>query len=238
MNTKGYIKKILITDELSTPEARAERLKRLRNLTNLNRKEICEFCNLNLNTYKGWELGRYGGLPADGAEKIVSQIIRLGVICTTDWLLYGKNPSPSLASYNADLSSDKDNIKVTSLSLIEEEFAVFQSGLKDAVLERVDDDSALPNFKKGDYLAGVKMYGQEIDLVVDQLCLVQTIDGKKLIRYLKKGSSEDLYSLISINPLSKSQDLAILNTRLLYAAPIYRHYIINNSELIHDEARQ
>ncbi|CDZ79389.1 hypothetical protein BN59_03707 [Legionella massiliensis] len=228
MNTKEYIKKVLITDELSTPEARADRLKRLRNLTNLSRKEICEFCNLNLNTYKGWELGRFGGLPADGAEKIISHVIRLGVICTTDWLLYGKDPSPSLASTKSNLT-DGDNIEVSSLNLIEKEFTVFQSLLENALLERVDDDSVLPNFKEGDYLAGVKLYDQEISLAVNQLCIVQTIDGKKLIRYLKRGTSKDCYSLISTNPLSKSQDLAIINTRLLYAAPIYRHYIVNNN---------
>jgi transcriptional regulator with XRE-family HTH domain len=229
MHTKGYIKKILIHDELSTPDARAERLKRLRNLTNLSRKELCEFTDLNLNTYKGWELGRYGGLPADGAEKIVNQAIQYGVICTTDWLLYGREPPPSLSSHVTTISSDEDNSDLTPFALIQREFSVFQNTVNHAVLEQVEDDSALPNFKKGDYVAGVKKYGKEIGSVVDYLCIVQTIDGKKMIRYVKKGFSDDLYTLICINPLSKSQDLAILNTKLVYAAPISRHYIINYS---------
>ena len=74
--TKAYTKKLLIENEFSTPEARADRLKRVRNLANLSRKEICESGDININTYKGWELARFGGLPVDGAEKIINRVAR------------------------------------------------------------------------------------------------------------------------------------------------------------------
>ena len=47
MKQKIYTKKLMIENEYSTPEARAERLKRVRNLSNLTRKELCDLSNIN-----------------------------------------------------------------------------------------------------------------------------------------------------------------------------------------------
>lgn len=92
-----YLKKVQVTDELSTAEARAERLRRLRNLANLSRKDMCN-TDLNFNTLKAWELARFGGLPKDGADKVIRRIAKEGVICTADWLLYGKGITPQLTT--------------------------------------------------------------------------------------------------------------------------------------------
>lgn len=229
MKTKTYTKKLLIDNEFSTPEARAERLKRVRNLSNLSRKEICESSGININTYKGWELARFGGLPVDGAEKIVRKVAEAGVICSIEWLLYGKSPSPSLAIDLVSFEMEAASGSIpTKLNLIEKEFSVYQDVYKNAVLIKVEDDSVLPNFKNGDFLAGIKRYDEEIELTIDQLCIAQTIDGRRLIRYVKKSNTEGLYSLIGSNPLSKSSDIVVLNIKLLYTAPISRHYIVNN----------
>src|ERR1700733_6271968 len=91
---RKYTKKVIVTDAKSSEEARAERVKRVRNLANLSRKEMCNDGTLNINTYKGWELGRYGGLPLDGADKIVARVAKEGVICTAKWLLYGTGEPP------------------------------------------------------------------------------------------------------------------------------------------------
>ncbi len=221
MKAKSDLKKLEVQDDLLSPETRAERLKRLRNIANLSRKEICESSGVNVNTYKGWELARFGGLSVDGAEKIVNRVMKAGVICTVEWLLYGTVPSPCLIP---DESSEA--ISELESSPIAQEFAVFQNLFKNAVLEEVLDDSLLPNIKKGDFVAGVKRYGEEMELGVDKLCIIQTSDGKKLIRYLKKGDGKGLYSLLCVNPFSSSLDLVILNIKPLYAAPISRHYIL------------
>ncbi|MBA2649726.1 MAG: hypothetical protein H0U75_09085 [Legionella sp.] len=221
MKTKTNTKNSLAETELASPQARAERLKRLRNLANLSRKELCETSDMNINTYKGWELARFGGLPIDGAEKIIRTITKAGVICSLEWLLYGTTPSPSLIE-------ESENSNITELTPVEREFGVFQNTYKQAILEKVPDDCLLPNIKKGDFVAGVKKYGNDIDLILDQLCIIQTLDGKKLIRYLKRGESQGHYSLLCANPSSNALDLVILNTKLLYAAPVSRHYIINN----------
>jgi len=91
---RKYKKKVIVTDELSTPDARAERLRRIRNMANLTREQMCNLAKLNVNTYKGWEIARYGGLPIDGAEKVLNGIGCEGVICSLNWLLYGKGQGP------------------------------------------------------------------------------------------------------------------------------------------------
>lgn len=235
---KKYAKKLLIENELSTPEARAERLKRIRNLANLTRKEICDSSGININTYKGWELARFGGLPVDGAEKIILKVGRSGVICSSEWLLYGKSPSPSLAPEGVLLNKGGEDTKIIKPSLIEQEFSIYQKNTKNAILEEVNDDSVLPNIKKGDFLAGVMKFGEDINLILNQLCIVQTIGGKKLIRYVKKGGANDVYTLIAENPLSDAADLSVLNTKLLYAAPISRHYIINALKEPYNETKE
>jgi len=95
-----YQKKVLVIDEHSTAEARAERLRRLRNLANLSRKEMCNTDFLNINTLKAWELARFGGLPKDGANKVIMRVAQEGVTCSIDWLLYGKGESPRLENYS------------------------------------------------------------------------------------------------------------------------------------------
>ena len=45
---------------------------------------------LKLNTYKDWESERFGGLSIDGAERVIQRGAAENVICSLDWLLYGK----------------------------------------------------------------------------------------------------------------------------------------------------
>lgn len=229
ISNKSFVKKLSIDNEFSTPEIRAERLKRIRNLANLSRKEICDTNEININTYKGWELARFGGIPADGAEKVVKRLAKSGVICSTEWLLYGKTPIPYIVPDIISCLSVTEE-KNSYLSIVEQEFFVYQNKYKNAVLAQVMDDSLHPTFQKGDFLAGIKKHNEDIALTIGQICIVQTTEGQELIRHVKKGSSDELYTLVCTNYLSNIQDVAIYNVSLLYSAPISRHYMINNDQ--------
>src|SRR5438874_1764938 len=89
-------KSILTNDPDSSPEARALRLKRLRTIANLTRKQICENSGLNINTYIGYEVARYGGLTRWGAEKVITRLAQEGVICTFNWLMYNIGAPPTI----------------------------------------------------------------------------------------------------------------------------------------------
>ena len=221
---KTYTKKLTLENEFSTPEARAERLRRIRNLANLSRKDICDADDININTYKGWELARFGGIPVDGAEKVVKRIAQAGVICSTEWLLYGKKPQPTLVSDEISCSGEVETEK-SEFSLIQSEFAIYQDSIRHAVLIEVTDDGLEPDYKIGDFLAGEKKFNDEIGLTVGQICIVETVDGKKFIRYLKPGGSKGLYTLICTNYHTTTNEIVIQNANLLYSAPVSRHYI-------------
>ena len=221
--SKIYTKKILVDNEFSTPKARSERLKRLRNMANLSRKEICDTDEININTYKGWELARFGGLPVDGAEKVIKRIAKAGVICSLEWLLYGEKPSPYLVPEAISPSHFNENEPVTS-SLIESEFAIFQNSFSNAVLTEVVDNGLYPTYKPGDFLAGIKQYGNQISLTTEQICIVETSNGEKLIRYVKQGNTDGLYTLLCTNYHSTTEEIIKSNVNLLYSAPISRHY--------------
>ena len=225
MNKNTYTEELVTETENSTPEARAERLRRVRNLANLSRKEICEAEGFNINTYKGWELARFGGVSVDGANKVVKRIAQSGVICSTEWLLYGKKPLPRLAS---DVVSAFGAIEVakSEIELIQSEFAIYQGNVQHAILIEVTDDGLFPHYKVGDFLAGSKKFDTEIKQTVNKICIVETTDGKKCVRYIKPGREEGLYTLMCTNYHTTMNEIAIYNTNLLYSAPISRHYII------------
>ena len=225
MTTKTYTKKLIHENEFSTPEARAERLKRLRNLANLSRADICDSAEININTYKGWELARFGGIPVDGAAKVVRRIAQSGVICSTEWLLYGKKPLPRLES-DAISCFGEIEIEQTEIELIHNEFVLYQNNSKYAVLIEIVDDGLLPNYKIGDFIAGSKKLGDEIISTINKICIVETIDGKICARYVKKGQTDGLYNLICTNYHTEMNNIEEHNVKLLYSAPIERHYIM------------
>ena len=222
---KAHTKKLAVENEFSTPEARAERLRRIRNLANLSRKDICDSNEININTYKGWELARFGGLPVDGAEKVVKRIAQSGVICSTEWLLYGKKPQPTLVSDVISYSGE-EGTEITGCNLIQSEFSIYQDTIKNAVLVEVEDDGLLPDYQIGDFLAGEKRFNDDIALTIDQVCIVETTDGKKFVRYVKQGRAKDLYTLICTNYHTTMNTIIVENITLLYSATISRHYKI------------
>ena len=226
MIDKVYIKKLTIENELSAPEARAERLRRLRNLANLSRIEICSPDYININTYKGWELARFGGLPVDGAEKIVKKIAKHGVTCSTEWLLYGKSPPPTL-EIEPEILINNNEVEKYEVLAIKHEFNCYKNNTNNAILFEITDDGLLPFYKIGDFLAGSKKFDDEIKINTNQICIVETTDGKKYARYIKESSLTGLYNLICTNYSTCMDEILIHDVKLLYSAPISRHYVVH-----------
>ena len=194
MNTKiKYKKKVLVTDEKSTPSARAARLKRLRNLANLTRSEMCGTGEININTLKGWEIGRYGGLPLDGAQKVITRIAKEGVTSTIDWLLYETGMGPVISDITSKNHQESDTKQTESIEdedvLIQAELLYFKQFYKDTIDYAVKDDGMAPQYQVGDTVAGIKHYGTSIDSLIGMDCIVQLNDGRVLLRQIKKDPS-------------------------------------------------
>ncbi|MBA2656852.1 MAG: hypothetical protein H0U70_07670 [Tatlockia sp.] len=218
MVDKKYIKKVIVSDELASAEARAERLRKIRNLANINRKEICDSDEINFNTYKGWELARFGGLPVDGAERVIKRVAKENVICSLDWLLYGKGQEPYILPKGTNLNDLNDQ------TLILKEILLFQSFYPDAIYTQIQDDALAPHFMPGDYVAGVKVNNNDITKALNQPCIIELPNGEVLVRYLKQGQDKNCFQLIATNLNSTLITTFSIESELKTAAPIIRYY--------------
>lgn len=226
----GYKRKVIVTGICTTPIARAKRLRRVRNMANLSRKQICENSPLNFCTYKGWEVGNYGGLSVEGAERVVTRVAQEGVVCFAEWLLYeiGQGPyvipdfekiklgQTQAAPDNIPMSSEKEKIL--------QEILLFRKHFPEAIDYQIKDDGVVPIYYPNDFVAGIKYVGERINLLVNRYCIIQTLDGKILVRLLKAGSVPNKFMLLCTNSQSSVANPALYDIELASAAPILRCY--------------
>lgn len=218
MIQKRYIKKVIVTDENASAEARGERLRKIRNLANLSRKNLCNSDEVKLNTYKGWELARFGGLPVDGAARVIKRVAQERVVCSSDWLLYGKGREPYILPQHTELAEIDDN------GLILREISVFQSLYPNATYLQIADDALAPYYNEGDYVAGIKYFGSSISTITNTPCIVELINGQTLVRYLKQGADPKRFLLLPMNLNSTVLNSQLIECELNFAAKIIRHY--------------
>ena len=226
---RKYTKKVLVTDENSTPDARAERLKRVRNMANLTREQMCEDGAMNINTYKGWEVARYGGLPIDGAERVVLRVAREGVICTENWLLYEIGVGPYvIADYKSAKEGDsKQSFNISpdnEEQLITNELLLFRKQFPEVVVYRIEDDGLSPLYELGDFVAGIKLFADNVSKAINKNCIIQTQEGKVLARNLQQGSKPGAYMLTCANIHTSTKIPVIYDATIVSAAPIIRCY--------------
>jgi len=81
---------------------------------------------------------------------------------------------------------------------------------------RIGTDQFEPRFQRGDIVVGTKFFGDHLDNLIGTECIVQSADGKRLIRYLTRGATTGRFNLRSFDP----REPDIQNVRLAWAAPI------------------
>lgn len=222
-------KNIVTSDNFFSPSACAERLKRVRNLANLTRKELCEKSGININTLKGWEIGRYGGLTKRGAEKIVKHLAKAGVQCTPEWLLFKIGSDPKLTPNFEELrdASEQTANQASREESNEEqkiirELLFFREHYKNSVDYLIMDNAMMPVYQKGEYVAGIKRT-KYFDALIGYDCIVQTADGTILLRALHPGRKAGFYNLISHNLQTTTIEPVIYDAILVSAAPVIWH---------------
>lgn len=230
---KTYKKKVIITDEKTTAQARAVRLKMVRNMANLSRKEMCAN-GININTYKGWEIGRYGGLTLDGAKQVIERIAKEGVICSFEWLIYeigrGACVSADFKKIQKEQQNNKEKISPddtkgkTQEKLIFNEILLFRQQFSATIDYQILDDGLSPKFTIGDFVAGIKHYDKAINTLLNQDCIVRLANGETMVRHLRKSNDQNTYMLVCTNPNTAVASPVLYDVKISSAAPILRHY--------------
>lgn len=224
-SNKSYIKKVVVMDEKSSAKSRAERLKRLRNLANLTRKDLCEPANINVLTYKGWELGRYGGLPKDGARAVIERLRSDGVECNLEWLLHEVGEAPKIIF---DKFEDKSNNHLNQSSLRDHEFIIdelllFRKHFINCVDYKVMDDGMMPQYAIGDVVAGIPIHLDDVMKYDIQNCIVQLATGELILRNLRIDKNSNQLRLLCLNPETTVVEPVLFNPEITTLATVILH---------------
>lgn len=225
MGRRKKIEKELLDTPEASAEARGIRVRRIRNMANLSRQKLCEESDININTLKGWEIGRYGGLTRLGAEKLIHQAAKEGVSCTLDWLMYGIGIGPSVKGDFTESHSSSEMVGLVSEveeTKIANELSLFKKHYNHAIDYIVPDDSMMPIYQCNDYVAGVELSGQKITKAIGQNCIIRMACGTIILRQLRKGVDQNNYTLMSLN-IDQSLEPILYNVKVQSAAPVIFH---------------
>lgn len=209
-----------------TPEARGCRLKRVRNLANLSRREMCtEDSGLKINTLKGWEIGKFGGLSKVGADKVVKRLAAENVFVSKEWLLAEVGPSPSV---NVVVHSEVEQLSTVSAAdfsddqaLIQQELQLFKQHYPNSLDLLIIDDAMASQYQVGDCVAGI-VVSDEADFI-NQAAIVVTEAGETLCRMIRPSAKAGHYALAASNPQTTIAEPVIHQVQLKLVAKVIWH---------------
>ncbi len=198
-----------------TPEqiiACGKRIRTLRDAMRYSTREFQTTFGINASRLKNWEQGTNNGLSADGAEKFIRICQSEGILCTWDWLFYGKGPDP-LTEVKAK----------NAAPAIAQELRLFRKLYHNTVDTIIKDNAMEPFFYKGDFVAGLKQFEKDIDKLIGEHCIVQFETGETYVRKLMKGKNPGLHTLAGTNAASAIKEMK--DVKLFSAACIifWRH---------------
>lgn len=231
MTSKDYITKQDMPSKdspQSTPKAKGERLRRIRNMANLSREDFCARSGVTLATLISWEVGRFGGLSAKGAKRVVAFVAQEGVICSVEWLLYEVGSGPEVKANYYKISKVEEATEVERTfdeenQIMIEELMLFRKLNRSSIDLIVEDGSMQPYYNVGDFVAGIKRRGEKIKTLLGMDCIVQTKDGSLLLRTLQTGPREGSYNLVCKNAYWLGKDSLSYDVEVVSAAPIIWH---------------
>jgi transcriptional regulator with XRE-family HTH domain len=214
-----------INDPQSTSIARGKRLKTLRKMSDLSRERMEEKYSVSANTIQSWEAAKAGGLTRKGAERIITAFHHEGISCTIEWLLYGVGAPPMLRTAERHIIHETAGL-YTALpedKAIIEELQTFRTLNKTAVDIIIADNGMSPHFKPGDYVAGKRRTGNDIERYVGQNCIVEISTNEILLRRIQHRNHQGLYTLGCINPDTSVRLPTLYEQKLISAAPVIWH---------------
>ena len=192
------------------------RVKLARNMLGLSRKELEERFHISVNTLQAWESDK-NILTDKGAKKLNEAFIKLGLLCSEDWLLTGGGITPILLQNISELPNEM-NEDICILREIE----AFKAINPDPIVVIINDDGMEPIYSIGDFVGGNKKNNLQLESLVGENCIIVTFQGDTLVRKILKGSKEQYYNLACINIITNQQPI-IPDIKIRFAARIVLH---------------
>tara|TARA_Y200000002_G_scaffold383286_2_gene404867 strand:+ start:8143 stop:8751 length:609 start_codon:yes stop_codon:yes gene_type:complete len=189
-------------------------------MISLSRREFCEKYDLSPGTLQNWEKARFGGLTEKGASKMIDHFRQEGVYCTFKWLMYGEGDDARLIDSDINIPPKNDDRAIRNTSL-HGDLNAMNALHPNSVTMNINDDAMFPLLEKGCYVMGNKYFGEDIRRCLNQVCIVETSEGIRYVRLLKRSHVEGAYNLFVYNARTTVHPSSIFDINLVMAAPIF-----------------
>ncbi len=176
-----------------TPEDQAKRAQRIRYLRNALRYSLAKFGKkhgIAPSSLRDWE-STNAGLTASGALKLVTAFQAEGLDCTLEWLIHGRGEDPLLKA--------KTKREEATVPALNQEISLLHKLHPNSVDAMVSDEGMEPALSKGDYVAGIRCFGEDVHKLIGSNCIVQIQGGQLIVRKLMAGTQVNRYHLMAIN---------------------------------------
>lgn len=207
------------------PSATGNRIKSLRMLIGCTRKEFAEKTGISENTLKIWEepAETRNGISKKGANRLIAAMKDCGITCTLEWLLFGLGYGPSLQHIQKeDLPQNHEEVSWGEEESIFRDIESFKANNPNPIVIAITDGSLLPCYSYGDYVGGSKMFGKNIELLANSLCIVE-FNENILVRKISEPNNQGKYTLSAMSSDVLSTHSTFNNVDLNFAAKIIWH---------------
>ncbi|HEX4045704.1 MAG TPA: helix-turn-helix transcriptional regulator [Gammaproteobacteria bacterium] len=210
------------SESLNEKIERGKRIKYVMKALRYSSREFEKKYGIKASTLRGWERGAQTGLTADGALKLIAAFQNEGINCTLDWLLYGKGPNPisQIIGIVPELLTFPLQVMTSTPNTITQELRLFHQLHPGAVDSIINDDGMEPCFYKGDYVAGLRYFENDMNKLLGSNCIAQLQTGQTLVRQLQSSEKNGYYTLTCINPNTSEQESVLKDIQLFSVAYI------------------
>ena len=208
-------------NNLSSATARADRILYLRKMSGLSRDKLQQRYNIARGTLQNWESARFGGLTEKGAKILLRAYMAEGISCVLDWILHGIGSTPNFSDKDSAKISNGDNAQNKLIDNIPTpELLYFRKHNNNAIDMLVPDNCMRPKYRKGDYVAGIRYFRDDVNLLVGKDCIIQTIEYGTVLRRLELASNPGCYHLVATNINDLSVPGSWYNVEIISAAQV------------------
>ncbi|MDB2592575.1 hypothetical protein N9Y17_02565 [Gammaproteobacteria bacterium] len=200
--------------------ARGKRLATLRKMV-ASRKDFASKYEISTGTLQNWERARFGGLTESGVDRMLEILKKEDITATYEWIWLGIGKGPvfsSLARKQKEKSTKKQTINYEDA--LSNELEKLRSMYPNLTHTIVDSTDMIPHFLPGDTVAGVKVFGDDIEYCDGKYCIIEDEMRNKRVRLIRKSSLKDRFHLQIVNE-SLEKEVIETNVKLTNAAQIF-----------------
>jgi len=146
-----------------------------------------------------------------------------GVVCDFNWLMFGIGNGPRIQQVFI-VEEKEAHYELLPESMEEKqiisELEHFRSLHENSIDLVITDDTMRPFYEEGELVAGINRFKNRLKSAIGLNCIVQTKDGKVLLRRVQEGTETGRFILTSLNTQTQSPDAILYNVELISAAPV------------------